>query len=85
MFRLKEIPNHVLILIKLKKLGKAKPQDLIGEDMKSSGAVYTTLTKLLVINLVEREGEFYKLTQKGIEYLNRVKTLYKEIIERIEG
>jgi len=83
MFRLKEIPNHVLILIKLKKLGKAKPQDLIGEDMKSPGAVYTTLTKLLVINFVEREGEFYKLTQKGIEYLDRIKILYREIIESI--
>jgi predicted transcriptional regulator len=84
MSQIKLIPNHIKLLIEIKKMGgKARPYTLTKTMNISASVLYENLLKLMALGFLEKTQEGYAITPKGEEFLKQLKNEFQRIAEVI--
>jgi predicted transcriptional regulator len=84
MSQIKLIPNHIRLLIEIKKMGgKARPYTLTKTMNISASVLYENLLKLMALGFLEKTQEGYAITPKGEEFLKQLKNEFQRIAEVI--
>lgn len=81
--RIREVNLPILLLVEIKRRGGARPKDLEEALGVHTSTLYSNLKDLMLLGYIEKRNGRYIVTEKGMEYLNRIKMLYREIADSI--